>query len=76
MRDSYAPAAAETDAVGADRYRLFASASLGADIDLDETYRWGWDELFRIEDEMRRECGRIGQGDDDRADHRMARDPE
>ena len=60
LRDVYAPAADETDAVGAERYRLFALASLGADIDLDETYQWGWDELFRIEDEMRGECGRIG----------------
>ena len=64
LRDVYAPVADEVDAVGPDRYRLFALASLGADIDLDETYGWGWDELARIEDEMREECRRIGQSDD------------
>jgi uncharacterized protein (DUF885 family) len=64
LRDVYAPAGLEVDAVGADRYRLFALASLGAEVDLIETYLWGWDELFRIEDEMRREAGRIGQSDD------------
>jgi uncharacterized protein (DUF885 family) len=36
-------------------------ASLGADIDLDDTYRWAWDELARIEEEMRGECARLGQ---------------
>jgi uncharacterized protein (DUF885 family) len=61
LRDDYAPIADEVDAVGADRYRLFALASLGADIDLGETYDWGWDELFRIEDEMRGECARIAE---------------
>jgi uncharacterized protein (DUF885 family) len=63
LRDVYAPAASEADAVGPDRYRLFVLASLGADVDLDETYRWGWDELFRIEDEMRGEASQIGQSD-------------
>ncbi len=63
LRDVYAPEADATDAVGASRYRLFALASLGADIELDETYQWGWDELFRIEGEMRDECARIGRAD-------------
>jgi uncharacterized protein (DUF885 family) len=64
LRDDYAPIADDVDAVGPDRYRLFALASLGADIDLDETYAWGWDELFRIEDEMRGECARIAASAD------------
>jgi len=64
LLDVYAPDADSNDAVGQDRYRLFALASLGADIDVVETYAWGWDELFRIEDEMRGECGRIGRSDD------------
>lgn len=57
--DVYAPVADAVDAVGADRYQLFAAASLGADVEVTETYAWGWDELFRIEDEMRAECARI-----------------
>jgi uncharacterized protein (DUF885 family) len=64
LRDEYAPAADERDPVGASRYAMWAQASLGAVIDLDETYAWGWDELARIEAEMVVECGRIGVSDD------------
>jgi uncharacterized protein (DUF885 family) len=52
LRDVYAPAASEVDAVGADRYQLAARAWLGTGIDAVDTYRWGWDELGRIEAEM------------------------
>lgn len=50
--DEYAPWASETDAVGPERYRIAAQGFLGMDLDLEETYRWGWDELHRIEDRM------------------------
>jgi uncharacterized protein (DUF885 family) len=60
LREAYAPRASERDAVGADRYELFARASLGAAIDLVETYEWGWEELARIEREMREVCSAIG----------------
>ncbi|MEJ5254810.1 MAG: DUF885 domain-containing protein [Acidimicrobiales bacterium] len=60
LREAYAPRASERDAVGADRYELFARASLGAAIDLVETYEWGWEELTRIEREMREVCSAIG----------------
>jgi uncharacterized protein (DUF885 family) len=62
LRDVYAPAAADADAVGRDRYLRWAAASLGAEIDPDETYAWGWDELTRIEDEMRAVCAEIRPG--------------
>jgi uncharacterized protein (DUF885 family) len=52
LRDTYAPKADQPDGVGADRYRLLARASLGAEIDPHETYAWGWDELRRIESDM------------------------
>ena len=29
---------------------MFARAFNGIELDLDETYAWGWDELYRIED--------------------------
>jgi uncharacterized protein (DUF885 family) len=64
LREVYAPDADDVDAVGPERYRLFARAALGADVDLEETYLWGWDELHRIEDEMRGECRAIGHDDD------------
>lgn len=53
LRDTYAPAADEHDAVGRERYAFFARASLGADLDIEATYQWGWDELLRIEADMR-----------------------
>lgn len=62
LRDVYAPQASERDAVGADRYALFARGALGADIDLLETYEWGWDELARLEAEMVAVCRVIGVG--------------
>ncbi|CAM3687897.1 DUF885 domain-containing protein [Isoptericola cucumis] len=43
-----APRAPERDAVGRDRYALFSREFLGAQVDLDETYEWGLDELARI----------------------------
>lgn len=34
----------------------------GIELDLEETYQWGWDELYRIEDEMRKTCAQILPG--------------
>jgi uncharacterized protein (DUF885 family) len=63
LRDEYAPAAAERDAVGSERYTLWARAFLGTTIDLDETYRWAWDELHRIEDRMTTVAEQIQPGE-------------
>ncbi|HEY9289182.1 MAG TPA: DUF885 domain-containing protein [Candidatus Dormibacteraeota bacterium] len=52
LSKDYAPKAAHKDAVGPDRYRVAAREFLGMDIDLEETYQWGWEELHRIEDRM------------------------
>ncbi|GIW12790.1 MAG: hypothetical protein KatS3mg062_0229 [Tepidiforma sp.] len=52
----------ERDAVGRDRYRLNARAFNGIDLDLEETYAWGWEELHRIEAEMAATCQRILPG--------------
>ncbi|HEY5154370.1 MAG TPA: DUF885 domain-containing protein, partial [Acidimicrobiales bacterium] len=62
LRETYAPEAADSDAVGAERYGLLARSFLGADIDLDEAYTWGWEELGRIEADMVGECARIRPG--------------
>jgi uncharacterized protein (DUF885 family) len=48
LREVYAPAAVERDAVGRDRYVTLARVHCGADIDPEETYAWGWEELGRI----------------------------
>jgi uncharacterized protein (DUF885 family) len=63
LRDTYAPAASERDAVGADRYALQARAFCGIDLDLAETYDWGWEELYRIEHAMREVGERILPGE-------------
>ena len=62
LRESYAPRATETDAVGAERYALAARLTLGADLDPREAYEWGWAELARIEAEMAAEAGRVRHG--------------
>lgn len=62
LREDYAPRAAERDAVGPERYQLSARAFLGAAIDLEETYRWGWEELHRIEERMATVARRILPG--------------
>jgi uncharacterized protein (DUF885 family) len=62
LRESYAPRAKETDAVGGERYAIAARLTLGADIDPREAYEWAWAELARIEAEMAAEAGRVRRG--------------
>ncbi len=63
LREDYAPRAAQRDAAGPERYRLMARTFTGMDLDLQDTYAWGWDELHRIEEEMRRVAARILPGE-------------
>jgi uncharacterized protein (DUF885 family) len=51
-----APLAPSLDAVGIERYALDSRSFLGAAVDLEETYAWGWHELRRIQDEQREIC--------------------
>ncbi len=63
LRTTYATAAANVpDAVGRDRYVVSARDFLGAELDPDEAYAWGWAELERIETEMRRVANEIKPG--------------
>lgn len=57
-----APRGREVEAVGRDRYALGSRYFLGATVDLEETYAWGWEELHRIETEMARVAGQIAPG--------------
>ena len=45
---SMLPKASEQDAIGRERYQLLSKSFLGAEIDLDETYKWGIEELARV----------------------------
>lgn len=57
-----APLGRERDGVGRDHYGLASRSFLGAEVDLEETYRWGWEELKRIEDDMAATAARIVPG--------------
>lgn len=48
LQDELLPAAPGKDAVGRERYALMSRQFLGAAVDLEETYRWGVEELDRI----------------------------
>ena len=52
LGDELAPRGREHDAVGREHYELASRYFLGAEVDLEETYAWGWEELHRIETEM------------------------
>ena len=67
LRETYAPGAAERDAVGQERYSLAARAYNGIELDLEETYRWGWEQLAWVESEMEKTAQRIAPGQDVRA---------
>ena len=65
LRDELRPVAPVEDGVGADVYADLAAGMLGARIDLDDTYAYGWAELERLvadARELARELG--GTGDD------------
>ncbi len=47
---------------GRERYALAARYFTGSDLDLEDTYAFGWDELHRIEDRMRRSASRSPPG--------------
>lgn len=59
----YAAHATDADAVGEERYALAAHVFNGTDLDLRETYRWGWEELARIEHAMGLVAERILPGE-------------
>ena len=57
-----APEASEQDAVGRELYALHSRRFLGAEIDLDETYEWGIEELARMVAEQESIADQISAG--------------
>jgi len=57
-----APKASEQDGVGRELYTLQSRRFLGAEIDLDETYDWGREELARMVEEQTAIAGQITPG--------------
>lgn len=56
------PSGSPKEAVGRDHYQLASRRYLGAEIDLEETYAWGWEELERLSDDMDVTADRILPG--------------
>jgi uncharacterized protein (DUF885 family) len=76
MREDYAGHAVEHDGVGRDRYAARARVFLGADIDPEETYAWGWEDLGQITRRMHDCAARLYGGvTPAEAQHRLDRDP-
>ncbi|MDW5325659.1 DUF885 domain-containing protein [Plantactinospora sp. KLBMP9567] len=59
LRDELAPLGRAKQAAGRDRYELASQYFLGARVDLAETYAWGFEELARLEAEMRAVAAQI-----------------
>ena len=54
LESSYLPAAPLADAVGRDRYIAEADRFIGLLIDPAETYEWGWEEVHRLDADMKK----------------------
>jgi len=52
LREELAPRGRDKEAAGLERYELASQYFLGAKVDLQETYLWGFAELARLEREM------------------------
>jgi uncharacterized protein (DUF885 family) len=53
LRSELAPRGRDKEAAGPERYELASQYFLGARVDQHETYLWGFEELYRLENEMR-----------------------
>ncbi|MFW6204054.1 MAG: DUF885 domain-containing protein, partial [Actinomycetota bacterium] len=62
LADEVAPRGRTYDPVGRDTYRVASRYFLGAEVDLDESYAWGLEELARIEAEMAEVAERLAPG--------------
>jgi uncharacterized protein (DUF885 family) len=62
LRRDLAPKGRPKEAAGRERYQLASRYFLGATVDLDEAYAWGFDELARLESEMRTVADKIVPG--------------
>ena len=62
LSEKFMDRAVERDGVGRELYQLSSRVYNGVELDLEETYAWGWEELYRIESEMRATCETILPG--------------
>ncbi len=62
LRETYIPRAADRDAVGQERYSLAARVYNGIELDLLDTYQWGWEQLDWVDSEMDSTAEKIAPG--------------
>ncbi len=62
LRDEYTASAASEDGVGKDRYSLSSRSFNGIELDLEETYLWGWEQTKWVRSEMEKTTQRIKPG--------------
>lgn len=62
LEKNYLPKALATDGVGREVYERSADAMVGRQIDAIETYQWGWEEFYRLKDEMTRVADQVVSG--------------
>jgi uncharacterized protein (DUF885 family) len=52
LEQTYLPGADTEDGVGRDRYQSGAQYFLGMELDTEDTYQWGWEEVHRLREAM------------------------
>ncbi|WP_309649846.1 DUF885 domain-containing protein [Nocardioides sp.] len=62
LEHDLAPRGRAKEAVGRERYALESRRFLGAEVDLEQTYAWGWEELKRLSDDMAATADRVLPG--------------
>ena len=62
LRRDYLPEAREGDAVGCEHYCVTSRSYNGIDLNLNETYEWGWEQLRWVQSEMRKAADQIKPG--------------
>ena len=75
LRTELLPLARAVEGVGRETYSVTARAFLGDDVDLDETYAFGWDELARLTAEMQQLATELGAATLDEAAAALDADP-
>ena len=62
LEDEYMRSAVDKDGVGQSRYALHARSYNGVELDLEETYAWGWEQLAWVRSEMQKAADAIWPG--------------
>ena len=62
LEDEMEPRGRANQACGREQYTLASREFLGATVDLEQTYAWGWEELKRLADDMSATADRILPG--------------